>query len=367
MTSARHAIDRPLLLIIGLLLVSGVIIFSSASLGLLARSGASVASIVTNHLALGLGGGLLAFFITSRIHYRHWKTLAPYLYAASLAITALVFVPGLGYSAGGARRWIDLGIVSFQPSEALKIGVVLFAAYFFTKYRARAQEFVWGFGGFLGIIMLPSVLLLLQPDTGTLGVVVAATVAIFFASGARWRDILSVVAIGLVALLLLSMYRPYVRERMLTFFNSNHDPRGSSYQVQQSLIAIGSGGILGKGFGQSVQKFEYLPEPVNDSIFAVAGEEFGFLGASILVFLFLAFVTRILWLSARVPDLFGALVMLGIGISISSQAFINIASMLNLIPLTGIPLVFMSQGGTALMVALAATGIVCNISRHAKI
>ncbi len=364
--SSRHAIDRPLLIIVSLLLISGAIVFVSASLGLLARNGASVASIVTNHLALGLGGGLMAFLVTSRVHYRHWKPLAPYLYAAALTVTALVFVPGLGYSAGGARRWIDLGFVSFQPSEALKIGIVLFAAYFFTHYRNKVDGFLWGFGGFVGIVLLPAILLLLQPDTGTLGVMIAAVGAIFFASGARWRDIAVIVALGLIMLAVLSAYRPYVRERMLTFFNPEHDPRGSSYQVQQSLIAIGSGGIMGKGFGQSIQKFEYLPEPVNDSIFAVAGEEFGFAGTSVLVLLFLAFVTRILWLSTRVPDIFGALLMLGIGISISAQAFINIASMLNLIPLTGIPLVFMSQGGTALLVALAATGIVCNISRHAK-
>jgi len=362
----RKPVDRILMATVVLLVGAGFFIFSSASLGLLARGSVSVASIATNHLVLGLGLGTLMLVLLSRINYRVWKLYAPYLFGASLILTALVFVPGLGFSSGGATRWVHILGISFQPSEALKLGAILFAAYYFTTYRSKVQTLQWGMGAFALLLLPPAILLLLQPDTGTFGVIAVACAAIFFAAGARWRDIFIGLTVGILLVAVLAITRPYVRHRIDTFLHPERDPQGTSYQVKQSLIAVGSGGLFGRGFGQSIQKFEYLPEPVNDSIFSVAAEEFGFVGSTILVMLFFAFVARVLWLSAHVPDVFGALLMVGIATYIGVQAFLNIGSMLGVLPLTGIPLVFVSQGGTSLLIALSAVGILFNISRYAR-
>ncbi len=358
-------VDRTLLGLVVALVVLGFFIFSSASLGLLARGSEPVLAVATNHLVLGLGLGTLTLLITSHIHYRFWQRFAPHLFAASVIVTALVFVPGLGFSSGGATRWIHILGISFQPSEALKLGTVMMSAFYFTKYRTVVTTWQWGIGGLVALLAIPALLLLKQPDTGTFMVLAAGSAAIFFAAGARWRDmaLAGIATVSLVAILFLT--RPYVHDRIMTFIKPDHDLQGASYQLKQSLIAIGSGGVSGRGFGQSIQKFEYLPEPVNDSIFAVAAEEFGFFGATALILLFLSLVARSLWLATRVPNIFGALLMVGIATYLGTQSFLNIGSMLGVFPLTGIPLVFVSQGGTALLIALGATGILLNISRHA--
>lgn len=366
MGKKAREVDRTLLGLVVALVVTGFFIFSSASLGLLARGTVSVSSIAANHLALGLGLGTLSLIILSRLDFRLWQKFAPHLFAASLILTALVFIPGIGFSSGGATRWIHVGSFSLQPSEALKLGAVLFAAYYFTKYRNHITTLQWGIGGFLAIIAIPGILLLLQPDTGTFAVLAAGCAAIFFAAGARWRDILIISTSGVLLLVVLFLTRPYVHDRIMTFIYPEQDQEGTSYHLKQSLIAIGSGHIFGRGFGQSIQKFEYLPEPVNDAIFAVAAEEFGFAGASLLVLLFFGLVARSLWLATRVQHIFGALLMVGIASYIGAQSFINMGAMLGIFPLTGIPLVFVSQGGTALLIALSAIGILLNVSRHAS-
>jgi cell division protein FtsW len=190
----------------------------------------------------------------------------------------------------------------------------------------------------------------------------------FIVAGGRWRDVLILFIIGVIAMGFLVTARPYLQDRIEVFLNPEEaDIRGSGYQINQSLIAIGSGGLTGRGFGQSVQKFGRLPEPIGDSIFAVAGEEFGFIGASFLIILFVAFALRGLRVALRSPDSFGGLLALGIVILITSQSFINIASMLALFPLSGTTLVFVSQGGTALLIALAEVGILLSISRHQRV
>ena len=188
----------------------------------------------------------------------------------------------------------------------------------------------------------------------------------FFVAGAPLRHLALAALVCLVLLAALVFFRPYLKERLLTFLQPASDPQGAGWQIQQSLIAIGSGGGFGRGFGQSVQKFSYLPEPVGDSIFAVASEEFGFVGAALLIALFLAFLMRGLRIATHVPDSFGGLLALGIVILISLSAFVNIASMLGLVPLSGLPLPFVSHGGTAMLLALAEVGIVLNISRYQR-
>lgn len=360
------SVDRPLAVIVTLLVVAGFFIFSSATLGLLARGTISVSHVVTTHLLLGLCMGTIGLLVLSRIDYHRWVPFAPYLFGAALIATALVFVPGLGFSSGGATRWLHIGPLSVQPSEGLKLMTIIFFATIMSQYHKRLGEWTWGTGILAGTLALPGVILLLQPDTDTYGVIVLAILAMFFVGGGRLKHLLVIGLAGLLVLSGLVLSRDYLQARLMTFIHPDRDQQGSGYQVRQSLIAIGSGGVWGRGFGQSIQKFEYLPEPVNDSIFAVAAEEFGFWGASGIVLLFTALALRGLWIAARAPDLLGGLMAVGIVVMIVSQSFFNIASMLGLIPLTGIPLVFISQGGTALFAALAASGLLLGISRRIR-
>lgn len=355
-------LDKPLLVTIAVLLVAGALLFVSAALGLLARGEAHVSGAVFNHLVLGVCLGLVTLAACATIPYRHFKTIAPYLYGASLLGVALVFVPGVGFEHGGGLRWIDLGFATVQPSEALKIATCIMLAYTFAWLRERLAT--WrGLAAFVSVLAPGSLLLVLQPDIGTLGVIVLAAVAIFVVAGARARDIGMLILAGLICLSVLTYMRPYMLDRVTTFLNPSENPLAEGYQIRQSLLAVGSGGLFGRGFGQSVQKFTYLPEPMGDSIFAVAAEETGFVGSVVLILLFLILGLRGFYASARAPDLFGSLLGVGISAYLVGEAFINIASMLSLAPLTGIPLTFMSQGGSAMLVSLASAGILLNISR----
>ncbi|HEY4488236.1 MAG TPA: FtsW/RodA/SpoVE family cell cycle protein [Candidatus Paceibacterota bacterium] len=364
--SRKGSVDKPLLVLLALLVVGGAFVFASAAFGLFGRGEMHVTSVAFNHLGLGLGLGLLALFVCSLVDYRLWRRFAPHLFVAALVLTALVFVPSLGVMHGGGRRWLMIGEFTFQPSETLKFAAVLMAAAYFTAVRTKASTLLWGLGGFLALIAVPSALLLMQPDLGTLGIICISVLGVYIAAGARWRHIALVVVIALLALGTLSMVRPYVKERVMTFINPAQGQLDESYQIRQSLIAIGSGGFWGRGFGQGVQKFTYLPEPMGDSVFAVAGEELGFLGAAGIVVAFAAFALRALTVSARSHDMFGALLGIGIATYLGAEAFINIAAMLGLAPLTGVPLTFVSQGGSALLVSLASAGVLLSISRHKR-
>ncbi len=358
--------DTMLILILGTLLFSGALVFSSAALGLLARGETHISSVVFNHFALGIGGGLFLFFLTFSIDYKKWQPLAPYIFGAALVATALVFVPGLGFEHGGGKRWVDFGFATFQTSEFLKLAAILFAAFWF----ARLRDMVAGWQGLIGlgvVLTFPIILLMLQPDLGTLGIISFSVFAIYLAAGARIRDIAiigAVVGVVLVGLSFTSRFE-YAFERIETFMNPElQNALGEGFQIRQSLIAIGSGEVFGRGFGQSVQKFTYLPEPMGDSIYAVLAEEFGFLGGSIMILLFLTLALKGYGIAARAPDFFGGLCAVGIATYLVGEAFINIAAMLGLAPLTGVPLTFISQGGSAMLVSLASAGILLNISRR---
>jgi cell division protein FtsW len=360
----RGHFDRPLVFLLALLVVGGAMIFASAAFGLLARGATHMSSVVFNHLVLGLGLGLVALVIGATVDYRRWKQFAPYLFGLALVATASVFIPAIGLEHGGGKRWIEILGMSFQPSEGLKVAAVIMAAAFFAAIRNKTTTFTYGLGGFASILALPVLILIMQPDIGTLSIVCIGVGSVFFAAGASWKQIATVVVVGLLALTMLTLVRPYMRDRVMTFLNPAQGQQAESYQIRQSLIAIGSGGFLGRGFGQGIQKFTYLPEPMGDSIFAVAGEEIGFVGAVVIVLLFLGFALRGYSVAAHAPDLFGSLLSVGLSTYLTAEAFINIAAMLGVAPLTGIPLTFVSQGGSAMLTSLAAAGILLNISRH---
>ncbi len=360
-------VDRQFLLIVALLTCIGFFIFLSASMGLLAqKTGAQFNSVVFTQVVLGLFGGIIAMFITASIPYTFWRKYSFYLFIIAIILTLLVFVPGISFAHGGARRWLQLGPVNVQTSELLKIGFIIYFSAWLSGVWRKLGSFKFGLIPFGILIGLIGAILLAQPDTGTFLVIFISGIAMYITAGARWRDILLMVLVSSLVLLLIAFVRPYIMQRLLTFTHPGSDPLSSGYQIQQSLIAIGSGGVFGRGFGQSIQKFNYLPEAICDSIFAVMGEEFGFVGGVVLICLFVWLVKRGLAIAIRAPDTFSRLLVLGIVILIITQSFTNIGAMLAVLPLTGIPLLFVSHGGTALFMVLAEVGIILNISKHMK-
>jgi len=362
--NGKKRADSIFLFIVLLLSLGGFFLFLSASLGLLAKDGARFGAIAATQgvwLVVGLG----AFFLSSRVHYRFWKRHAAlFLFAATL-LTAAVFIPFLGFEHGGARRWISLFGFSFQPAEFLKLAVIVYFAAWFSRAAEKIKTVKYGAAPFIAVLGIAAAVLLTQPDTGTFLVVGASSFLIYFLAGGKWRHMLALVLIGTAFAFVFVEAKPYVKERIAVYLNPDADPLGSGWQVKQSEIAIGSGGLFGRGFGKSVQKFTFLPEPIGDSIFAVAAEEFGFVGGVAIIFAFFLFFLRGMRIANRAPDRFGRLLASGIVILITFQAFLNIGTMLGAVPLTGLPLPFISKGGTALLVALTGAGIVLNISRYA--
>jgi len=361
-----QSIDYIFLTITGILVIVGLFTFFSASLGVLARSEPKFYSMLTSQLVLGLAGGLIAMYVCIRIPYKFWRKHAGVILIATIILTALVYVPGLGFSHGGAKRWISIFGFSFQPVEFLKIGFIMYLSAWLSWARKRVENPKFGILPLIIILAVIGGVLLFQPDTKSLILMSVTGFGMLFLMGAPWKHLALLVGGAVVLFGILAFTTPYLRERVATFIDPSSDPAGSSYQLQQSLIALGSGGVFGRGFGQSIQKFSYLPEPQGDSIFAVIGEEFGFVGCIIVIVLYILFAMRGLWISRRAPDTFSGLLACGLVILITLQSFMNIASITGLFPLTGVPLVFMSQGGTSLLISLAAVGIILRISKERK-
>lgn len=359
----RTKVDKPFLIVASILIIFGFLIFSSASLGLLVRGSANYSNVAFSQTVLGLFLGFIAFLFALKFDYKIWKKYAFYLMLGAIILNVLLYVPGLGFEHNGAKRWLMLGKISFQPAEFLKFAIIIYFAAWVGGVKNRVKDFKYGFLPLIILIGIASLLLLFQPDTDNLVMIVVALSAMFLSAGGQWKYILTIFLVGLMALTVLISVRPYLKERVFTLFNPQIDSQGAGYQLQQSLIAVGSGGFTGKGFGQSVQKFGFLPEPVGDSIFAVAAEEFGFLGAVGIILLFVLFGTRGLKIASMVPDTFARLVVVGVVIMITVQAFVNIGGMLGVLPLSGITLPFVSHGGTSLFFTMLEVGIVLSISR----
>ncbi|MFH0803992.1 MAG: putative peptidoglycan glycosyltransferase FtsW [Candidatus Zambryskibacteria bacterium] len=358
-------INRPFLILTIILVTGGFFIFSSASLGILARNEVEFSSVALNKLFYGLFFGSIACLFFARVDYHVWKKYSLFFFVGSILLTLAVFSP-IGIEHGGAKRWIDLGFISFQPAEFLKIAFIIYFAAWLSGLKEKVSTFSWGLLPFLIFSGILGAILLTQPDTDTLAVIIFAALAMYTASGAKWRHVLLILLAGVAVLTVLYFTRPYIKQRIEVMLDPSANNQTSGYQLNQSLIAVGSGQIWGRGFGQSIQKFHYLPEPMGDSVFAVAAEEFGFVGAFAIIAIFIIFGLEGLKISSRASDNFGRLLSLGIVILIVSQALINIGGMVGILPLTGIPLPFISQGGTALLITLVEVGIIMNISRSSK-
>ncbi len=266
--------------------------FVSASLGVLAKNTHTFYSILFSQLVLGLGVGLVGMYFTYKIPYKFWRNFSFIIFLGSILLTAAVFIPHVGWSHGGAERWIQVGPVSFQPVEFLKFGFVIYFAAWLSWAKNRVQDFRFGLLPFGIMLLVIAFVLLKQPDTKSFILITVTGISMLFVSGSPIKYLFGA-GLGIVIMLgVLLFFKPYLQERVKTFLDPAQDAQGSSYQIQQSLIALGSGGLLGRGYGQSVQKFSYLPEPQGDSIFAVMGEELGFVGSFVTIILYMLFFLR---------------------------------------------------------------------------
>jgi len=302
--------------------------------------------------------GLAMLVILANVKYTFWEYLAAPLFYASLFLLLLVFVPGLGSYVYGARRWLILGPISFQPSEFVKLSLSLYLA----KVVSKDKKI---FANFLPIIIV-SILVMLQPDLGTTLVLVSIGMAEIFVSGVSLAPYLIAIVISVLSSFLLVITSKYRKARLFTFINQAQDPLQVEYHMRQVLIALGAGGVFGVGLGQSRQKYLFLPQTATDSIFAVIAEETGFVGASLLVVFYLFFVLAVFRISRNAPDKFSQTFSVGVATWLGFQAFLNIGSMVAVVPLTGITLPFISYGGSSLVSVLIAIGIILNISKYAK-
>jgi cell division protein FtsW len=357
----RHKPDKGLIIIIFLLLISGLVILSSASLVVSRQKESGPYTYLLHQLVYGAAIGIIVFFVCQKIDYKFWKKFSLLIFFASLILMVLVFVPGLGYQHSGAQRWIGFGPISIQPAEILKLSFIIFLSAFLSR---RETQKINTLIPFLAIILLVSALVAKQSDAGTLGIIAIIGLIIYFLSGAKIYQLITIIICYGLGFFALVKFFPYRMERLMVFLNPNVDPHGIGYQINQALLAIGSGGILGVGLGHSNQRYNFLPEPMGDSVFAIFAEELGFIGAMVLLLLFLLFAFKGLRIAKKAPDDFGKLLAIGITGWLIIQVFINIAAITGLIPLTGIPLPFVSYGGSALISVLAGCGILVNISKH---
>ena len=363
MKKFKQTIDYTLLFITLALLGYGLAVLYSASTVQSFNTFGNTSYYIVHQLLYGALAGFIGMYICAKLDYHIWQKYLPYLIFLSLFLLMLVKIPGLGFASGGAARWVRLGPVTFQPAELAKLVIILYLASWVEKKKGALNDFYYGILPSLCIIGLFGALILWQPDFGTMLVLILVAFFMLFAAGIDWKYFFYSLVGGFLALWVFIKIEPYRVRRLATFFNPALDPKGISYQINQALLAIGSGGLWGFGYGLSRQKHNYLPAVLNDSIFAVFAEELGFFRVLIALALFALFALKGFQIARNAPDIFGKMVALGITSWITLQALINIAAILNLVPLTGIPLPFFSYGSTALIANLCAVGILLNISK----
>lgn len=347
-----------------LLVIFGLVMLSSAGIVEGHNKFGSPSYFLVHQLLYGALPGAALFLLFSRVNYRFWRKIALPLLIVVTGLLVLVFVPGIGYGFRGAQRWVGFKFFSFQPSEFLKLSLIIYLAAWFGRYEGRINVGLRSIAPFFLVFGFAGLLLLLQPDMGTLILVALIAASVYFFAGARLAHFLSLILIIAILISIFSVLEPYRFARLKAFLNPDTDKQGATYHINQALLGIGSGGIFGLGFGQSQQKINYLPEPVGDSIFAIIVEELGFVGAVVLLSLFLSLALVLISIAGGVHNQFGKLLVLGIMTWITGQALINISAITGLIPLTGIPLPFISFGSSSLVTVMAGLGIAVNVSRH---
>lgn len=365
-TKKLKKVDPIVLGVVLLLLVFGLVMISSAGVVVSKHRFNDEYYFLKHQLIVGVIPGVFLLFLVSKIKYTFWKKISLPFFVSAVVLLILVLIPGFGIHLQGASRWINLGPISFQPTEVMKLALIVYLASWLQSRLDVIKSWQEGFLPFVTILGLVGILIILQPDVGTLGAISLIALTMFFVAGAPIKFIATLVGSGLALLMILIKVEPYRMNRFLAFWDPSIDPQGIGYQVNQALIAFGNGGIWGLGLGHSRQKFNYLPEPVGDSIFAIIGEELGLIGASLVVLLFLVFALRAFKIAKNAPDKFACFAVIGITAWIVFQALINIMAITHLIPLTGIPLPLVSYGSTSLIFVLIGVGIILNVSRYSK-
>jgi len=362
-----HEPDKVLMVTVGIIVVFGLIMLSSATSAFAYATKAQDSYYFFKHQLFGLSLGIIAFFILSKIDYHFWRRYALGFLFFSIFLLLLVFIPGLSANYGKARSWINVFGFSLQPSEFVKISFLLYLSAWLESRRERLHDLKEGIGPFLVVLGIIAILMLLQPDLGTLLIISITSLLVYFVGGGRKRHILIIALIGILALMVLVRIKPYQADRFKCFMDPDYSSSDICYQVNQSLIAVGSGGFWGRGLGASRQKFMYLPEVSGDSVFPIIGEEAGFLFSGGLIGLYLLLFYRGYKIAKNAPDHFGRNLAIGIVSWLVLQAVINIGGMINFMPMTGVPLPFVSYGGSAMLAALAAIGVLVNISKHTRV
>ncbi|MFH1838220.1 MAG: putative lipid II flippase FtsW [Candidatus Kuenenbacteria bacterium] len=364
--SKSHQPDYILITTLAILVVFGLITLSSASTVISYQKFNDEYYFLKHQILFGLIPGLIFLFLCLKINYNKWKKISLPLLIISIFLLIIVFIPNIGATYSKAHSWINIAGISFQPSELMKLVLILFLATWFEKKGKEIKKFSQSVIPFLFLLAIICFLIILQPDIGTMSIIVFIALAIFFVAGANPWHFLLIILSGLGLLGLLIKIAPYRLARLSVFLNPGLDPLGIGYHINQAFLAIGSGGIFGLGLGHSQQKFQYLPEVIGDSIFAIIAEELGFIISTGLIILFLILIFRGFKIAQNAPNEFAKFTAIGIVSWFGFQIFINMAAMVGLVPITGIPLPFISYGGTALAISLATTGILINISKYTK-
>ena len=358
-------VDWHLVGAIWVLVIFGLIMLASAGVATGWQKFGDTYWHLKHQLVFGLLPGIVLFIIFAKIDYHYWKKIAAPLLFISIGLLVLVFIPGIGAKWGTSRSWINIFGMSIQPSEIVKLTFLLYlSAWLSAKQEHHIKDLSYGFIPFVFILGVIATLNILEPDTGTMIIITAMSLAVYFVAGGSLIHLTWLSLFGAAGLAFIIKVSPYRAARLTTFLHPELDPKGIGYHINQALLAVGSGGFFGRGYGHSRQKFAYLPEVTGDSIFAVISEELGFVLTVVVVLIFGYVANRGMKLANRCQDQFGKLLVVGIIVWFLVQALFNIGAVIAILPLTGVPLPFISYGGTALMMCLAATGILANISKQ---
>lgn len=304
----------------------------------------------------------LSLLIISKIPYQEYKKRANIIFIICTVLLALVLIPGIGTVRNGSRSWFGLGSFGIQPSEFTKLGLIIFTSKYLSNNQKEIKDIKKGVLPILGVLLLVFGLIMLEPDFGTGVVIVMTIVVLLFISGVKMNFFIKIGILGLLGVASLIIIAPYRMQRIVSFLNPWNDPLGSGFQIIQSLYAIGPGGLLGLGYGSSVQKHFYLPEPQTDFIFSIISEEFGFMGVLIVATLFITIIVSGFKIAMKTEDLFGKYLSFGITFGLAFQAILNLMVVVGLIPVTGVTLPFLSYGGSSLLITMFSMGILLNIS-----
>lgn len=349
-------------LVLGMVIFGIIMVFSASYYSAISEYGDPYYYLKKDIMWAVLGGILMIF--TTVCNYKLYRNFAPFIMIASVVLLALLFTP-LGIEVGGATRWLGAGVLTIMPGEIAKICVIIFVAWYLSKEPDRIKSFTRGVLPMLSIAGLLFVLIYFQPNLSTAMTIAGIVVGMMFVAGMSLWYFAGIVGLGAVGVIGLVIAKGgFHLRRVLSFLDPFQDPLGDGYQVIQSLLALGSGGLFGVGLGKSIQKTLYLPEPQNDFILAIIGEELGFIGLLVLIACYLVLIWRGMHISINAPDMFGSLLASGITIMLALQVILNIAVVTSSMPPTGITLPFISYGGNALMLFMGSMGILLNISRH---